>query len=75
MKIMTRNNMLIFSGIVIGGTGGFLYYSLVGCRTGSCAITSNPWLSVLWGAAVGYLVFDLFRKKKSTEVKSDQPGE
>ena len=71
MKILSRNNLLIISGILLGGTGGFLYYYFVGCRTGSCAITSNPWLSILWGAAFGLLIFDLFRKKKATEIKSD----
>lgn len=65
MKIITRNNILIFSGIAIGSLGGFLYYYFVGCRTGSCAITSSPWLSMLWGAAVGYLIFDMFKRKKT----------
>lgn len=47
------------SGLILGGLGGFLYYWFVGCKTGSCAITSNPWLSVAWGGAFGYLFVDL----------------
>ena len=65
MKIFTRNNILAISGILTGIFGGFLYYHFIGCRTGRCAITSSPWLSMLWGGAIGFLIFDLFRKKKA----------
>lgn len=57
-------NILPVIGAVVGAAGGYIYYIEVGCNSGSCAITSNPYLSMLWGAAVGYLVFDLFRPKK-----------
>jgi hypothetical protein len=72
MRINKRNTILTISGIVAGGTVGFLYYYFIGCQSGSCAITSNPWLSILWGAAFGYLLFDFFKKKKPAKVKSDQ---
>ncbi len=72
MKIFNRNNILIIIGILTGTLGGYLYYHFVGCRNGTCAITSNPWLSMLWGAAVGYLVFDMFRgRKKQTSTKEE----
>ena len=51
-------------GAVIGLIGGYIYYAKVGCSSGSCAITSNPYISTLWGGAMGYLVFDLFAGKK-----------
>ena len=54
-------------GIIIGGISGFLYYIKIGCVSGTCPITSNPWLTVLWGAAVGYLIGDMFKKKKVPE--------
>jgi hypothetical protein len=41
--------------VVIGAASGFLYYRFVGCKTGVCAITSNPWISTLYGALLGYL--------------------
>lgn len=75
MKFNKRNIILTFSGILIGGTGGYLYYYFVGCRTGSCAITSNPWLSILWGAAFGYLLLDFFKIKKPAQIKTNQTKE
>jgi hypothetical protein len=42
-----------FLGVAIGGLAGFLYYYFVGCNSGSCAITSNPYMSILWGGIMG----------------------
>lgn len=52
-------------GIVLGAVGGYLYYYYIGCHSGSCPINSNPWVSTLWGAIIGYLIGDLFRKKRA----------
>jgi hypothetical protein len=49
--------MLITAAFVVGGGAlGFAYYKLVGCSTGACPITSNPWISTLYGALIGYFV-------------------
>ena len=64
-KKKTKFNFLPVIGAVAGALGGYIYYIEVGCTSGSCAITSNPYLSMLWGAAIGYLVFDMFKKRKS----------
>ncbi|HRZ41974.1 MAG TPA: DUF6132 family protein [Bacteroidales bacterium] len=54
-------------GIVLGAVGGYLYYYFIGCRSGSCPINSNPWISTLWGLLIGYLLGDMFRfRKKKT---------
>lgn len=58
-------------GLVLGIIGGYLYYSEIGCTTGTCAITSNPWLSMLWGGAMGYLLFDMFQYRGKKDEKSD----
>ena len=42
--------------IALGAVLGFLYYKFVGCATGSCPITRNPWTSTLYGAVIGGLV-------------------
>ena len=43
-------------GILIGGFIGFLYYRFVGCSSGTCAITSNPYITTLYGAILGFLL-------------------
>lgn len=48
--------MRIFFGVMFGGAAGFAYYKFVGCSTGSCPLTSNPWITTLYGMAVGVTV-------------------
>ena len=51
-------------GVIVGGLAGFLYYYFIGCANGACALKSNPYYTILLGILLGYLVADLFRKKK-----------
>ena len=48
--------MRIVIGVVAGALFGFLWYKLVGCSSGACPITSNPWISTLYGATLGFLM-------------------
>lgn len=41
---------------LLGAAGGYLYYRFVGCTSGACPITSNPFVSTLYGGALGYLI-------------------
>jgi len=43
-------------GAVLGAAGGFLYYKIVGCPTGTCPITKNPISSTIYGAVLGLMV-------------------
>jgi F0F1-type ATP synthase assembly protein I len=49
-------------GILLGGMAGWLYWNYVGCASGTCAITSKPINSTLYGALMGYLVAGMFQK-------------
>jgi len=40
-------------GLALGAAAGFTYYATVGCASGGCPITSNPWISTGWGALIG----------------------
>lgn len=39
-----------------GGFAGFLYYYFIGCNSGTCAITGNPYMSIIWGGLLGFFV-------------------
>lgn len=39
--------------VLTGAAGGFAYYYFVGCANGACPISSNPYVSTLWGCLVG----------------------
>ena len=42
--------------ILLGAIGGFAYYKFIGCKSGVCPITSNPWISALYGALIGAML-------------------
>lgn len=62
MKKWLNHNKLYIIGGSIGAIGGFLYWKFVGCSTGTCAITSNPLNSTLYGMVMGGLALGFFKK-------------
>lgn len=46
----------IAAGVLIGGLAGYGLYRFVGCSSGACPITSNPWVSCLYGAILGLVI-------------------
>lgn len=62
---MTRKAIAItIVGIGIGCIAGYLYYYFVGCVSGSCAITSRPLNSTLYGGLMGGLLFNILLPNK-----------
>lgn len=59
-----KKNILGILGAALGAVGGYAYYHFIGCSSGSCPITSNPYMSVIFGAVIGYLFLDLFKKSE-----------
>jgi hypothetical protein len=41
----------------LGAAGGFAYQRVIGCRTGACPITRSPYISTLYGAVMGVLLW------------------
>lgn len=66
----------IIIGIFVGAIGGFAYYYFVGCASGTCAITSKPLNSTLYGAMMGGLFFSSFKKqaKNPVELQKNEPN-
>jgi len=53
---MKRSHLFIAIGAVLGALGGWAYWWQVGCTSGTCAITSHPLTSTLYGILLGGLV-------------------
>ena len=64
---MKRFNVGKLTAVILGGIAGFSYYHYIGCASGSCPITCNPWISTMYGAVMGWLAIPLRRKEASTE--------
>jgi hypothetical protein len=45
----------------VGGALGLAYNRLIGCRSGACLITSNPYISAIYGALVGLMASGALR--------------
>lgn len=67
LRTFSKYKLTIF-GVVIGAIGGYLYYHFVGCSSGTCAITSKPINSTLYGALMGGLLFNIFKKEKTKSI-------
>lgn len=43
-------------GAIVGGMLGYGVYHFIGCSSGACPITSNPWISTIFGVIIGALL-------------------
>ena len=59
MKKFFSKHWVRIAGVLTGTLGGYLYYHFIGCVSGTCTITSNPYNMMVYGAVLGYLLFEL----------------
>lgn len=58
---------LEIAGALTGALAGLAYWYFVGCASGKCAITSNPYISTIYGGVTGWLMFGIFKERKNTK--------
>lgn len=63
MNIVLKRILPVFGGAILG----YAYYYFIGCNSGSCPITSSPYISTVYGAAVGFLISIPSKKKIKEE--------
>lgn len=67
MENFIKKYKLGLIGIILGGILGYVYYHFIGCNTGTCAITSKPINSSVYGMVMGYLILSTFEKTKENK--------
>jgi hypothetical protein len=70
---MMKHWIILATGIVIGGLGGFLYWYYIGCLSGTCAITSSPINSTIYGGVMGALLVNMFKPSDKKKTQNDHP--
>ena len=55
----------------LGAVAGYAYYYYIGCNSGTCPITSDPYVSTIYGTVVGML---LINNKKNDSSKESNNG-
>ncbi len=67
-----KKYLRVIVGSVVGGLLGFLYYDFVGCRTGSCSLVSDPYVSTLLGIVVGAILLFPTKNRRNENVGDNE---
>jgi hypothetical protein len=62
-----RKNARFALGAAGGLIAGYLYWRFVGCSSGTCPISSNPYVSMFWFALIGLLLVPSKKNSKKAE--------
>ncbi len=68
LKKWLAKNKFSLIGAIVGAVLGYLYWNFVGCSSGTCAITSSPVNSTIYGALMGFLIVGMFKTDKKKDV-------
>lgn len=68
MRTSLLKYKLEITGVIIGAIAGWCYWHFVGCASGTCAITSKPVNSSVYGAVLGGLLFSALKKNKTSKI-------
>ncbi len=75
MSNMLKKFKFLLLGAFLGALAGWAYWFFVGCSSGTCAITSKPLNSSLYGLFMGGLLGSMFKdeiQKRSVRKKAHQ---
>ena len=50
--------------VFLGAIVGYAYYYYIGCVSGTCPITSNPYISTVYGSVIGAIFIKWKDKEK-----------
>ena len=53
---VTKMITSIALGLGGGAALGYALYRFVGCSSGACPITANPWTSMIYGMVIGLMI-------------------
>ncbi len=67
MKTFIKKHNRTLLGGLIGAALGYAYYYFIGCSNGTCAITSNPINSTLYGTLMGGFLGNSFKNESQTK--------
>lgn len=49
-------DLRLIIGLVLGGLLGYAAYRFIGCSSGACPLTANPWVSTIIGMLFGAMM-------------------
>ena len=71
-----RERLVRMSFFVLGGgLVGLLYQRLVGCGTGTCILTSSPYVSTAYGALIGLFASGGLSRSQRMNRAAEPPAE
>ncbi|MFN5628526.1 MAG: DUF6132 family protein [Bacteroidota bacterium] len=70
MNIISKYKLTLL-GLALGLVGGYLYYYFVGCQSGTCAITSSPVNSTIYGGFMGSILLNIFEKDNTKKKENN----